>query len=195
MLDPSGALDVQELLARGSLVLAGAFVVLVAWLVSRAGKRLIEQLRVRGHLTSVIAARLHAARRWVIWTVAVLVLLQTSGLIENAWTLLTAVLTAVAIGFFAAWSIISNLTSALLILALRPFRIGDQVELVEPSNGTSLGGEVIDMNLVFTTLRELNPETGVESRLHVPNNLFLQKLVRARSGKKGARASFFGNGS
>jgi small-conductance mechanosensitive channel len=41
-------------------------------------------------------------------------------------------LLAVALGFVAAWSILSNATSAVLVLILRPFRIGDTVELMDP---------------------------------------------------------------
>lgn len=194
MFNTSTSIGLRELLERDFAFVTIAFVLLGAWLLSRAARRLIERLRARGHLGSVMAARLQVGRRWAIWVVVLLLVLQTSGLFSHAWALLSAVFAAVAIGFFAAWSIISNLTSALLIVALRPFRIGDEVELVEPNNGTALGGEVIDMNLVFTTLCERNPETGVESRLHVPNNLFLQKLIRTRSRSRlGERASFFGD--
>ena len=193
MFDGTGSIAWREFVQRESAIFTVALVLLVVWLVSRAASRLIERLRVLGHLGPVMARRLQIGRRWAVWTIAIPVLLQTSGLFQHAWALLSAVLAAVAIGFFAAWSIISNLTSALLIVALRPFRIGDDVELVEPGSGTSLGGRVVDMNLVFTTLTERNPETGVESRLHVPNNLFLQKLIRARPAHRGDRASFFGS--
>jgi small-conductance mechanosensitive channel len=165
----------------------------LAWLASRALDRVIHRLRALGHFTPIMAERIQNIRRVLVWSIAVLTVLQATGMFSHAWALLSAVLAAVAIGFFAAWSLISNLTSALLIVALRPFRLGDYVELVEPNNGTALGGEVVDMNLVFTVLAERNPETGAEARLYIPNNLFVQKLVRTRRRPgSGDRDSFFG---
>ena len=64
------------------------------------------------------------------------------------WRVVAGVL---AVGFVAAWSVLSNATAALLVLTFRPFRLGDIVELVEPG-GCAIGGRVIDMNLIFTTL-------------------------------------------
>jgi len=161
---PSLREALRQLLDRMPTVVTLALVFLLAWLVSRATGKLVRRLRDFGHFTPVMAERIQNIRRWVVWSVAVLAVLQTTGMFSHAWALLSAGLAAVAIGFFAAWSLISNLTSALLILALRPFRLGDYVELVEPNNGTSIGGEVIDMNLMFTVIAERDRETGFFSR-------------------------------
>src|SRR5258708_312894 len=72
-------------------------------------------------------------------------------------------------GFLATWTMISNVTANLLIAVLRPFRLGDTVEII-PEN---VKGQVVDRNMMFTALRE-RPGTT----LHVPNNLFFQKLFR-----------------
>ena len=138
-----------------------------------------------------MGGRLQLARRWALFVVAGLIVLQATGLFENAWALLSAVLATLAVGFVAAWSLLSNATSALLILAFRPFRSADAIELVEPSNGSVLGGRVTDMNLMYTTLEEKDEATGRSATLHVPNNLFFQKLVRVRSPHEPSAEPFF----
>ncbi|MGD8862972.1 MAG: mechanosensitive ion channel family protein [Myxococcales bacterium] len=163
-----------------SSTLTVMLIIAVTLLVSRAVKRLVLRLAATGHLNPLMAARLQVIRRWVFWLVAGLVVLQATGLFDNAWALLSAVLAAVAIGFFAVWSLLANATSALLILAFRPFRHGDAVELVEPTNGTVLGGTVVDINMMYTAVRERDADSGREAVLHIPNSLFFQKLVRTR---------------
>jgi len=127
-------------------------VLLVAFTVSHALKRLINVLRDMKHVSPLIANRLHAVRRWVIIAVAVLVILAALGIFRGAWALISTALAALALGFVAAWSVLSNATAALLILTFRPFRIGDEIELLELSNGFPIGGRVLDMNLLYTTL-------------------------------------------
>ena len=127
-------------------------VLLVALVVSLALKRLINVMRDVKHVSPLIANRLHAVRRWVIIVLAILVILEALGIFRGAWALISTALAALALGFVAAWSVLSNATAALLILTFRPFRIGDEIELLELSNGFPIGGRVLDMNLLYTTL-------------------------------------------
>ncbi len=127
-------------------------VLLVALMVSVALKRLINVMRDVKHVSPLIANRLHAVRRWVIIVLAVLAILEALGIFRGAWALISTALAALALGFVAAWSVLSNATAALLILTFRPFRIGDEIELLELSNGFPIGGRVLDMNLLYTTL-------------------------------------------
>ncbi len=133
-------------------ILGVLVVLLVALLVSLTLKRLINMMRERKHVSAMIANRLHTVRRWVIVVLAVLVILEALGIFRGAWALISTALAALALGFVAAWSVLSNATAALLILTFRPFRIGDEIELLEPSNGFPIGGRVLDMNLLYTTL-------------------------------------------
>lgn len=173
---------------------AGIVIVLAALLLSRMLRRLIVTLHDAKHLAPIMARRLQTFRRWTIMVVTVLVLMQVFGVFGNAWALISAGLATLALGFVAAWSMLSNATAALLLLTFRPFRLGDTVELVEPA-GTAIGGRVVDINLMYTTLRTESVESedaegpGV---LHIPNNLFFQKVVRTRSAHvRGSKATFF----
>lgn len=171
---------ITRYLQEAGPLLPAILVVAVALLASVVSKRALRRLSTSGHVSALMAGRLQRARRWLVILLTLAVLLQVSGRHENALAFVSAVLATLAIGFVAAWSLLSNSTGALLLLVFRPFRYGDHVEVVEPTNGTTLGGVVIDMNLMFTTLAEPGKEDLPDTHLHVPNNLFFQKLVRTR---------------
>lgn len=143
-------------------------------------RRFVDRLTAQGHLQGTMAGRLHILRRSLLLLVAPLVLLQITGLGGSAWTLLSAVLATVAIGFFGVWSLLANATSALILLTFRPFRVGDDVDLLEPNRDLLLSGTVKDMNLMFTMLTERESVTTPPSTLHVPNSLFFQRAIRVR---------------
>lgn len=173
---------------------AGVIIVLAAFLISRVLRRVIHTLRESRSLSNNMANRLQTFRQRVIVTVTLLVLMQVAGVFDNAWAFISTALLTVALGFVAAWSILSNATAAVLVLILRPFRIGDTVELMDPT-GEPMGGKVTDMNLMFTTLT-LPPQEGDSPDqpmlLNVPNNLFFQRVLRTRSRHKpDSRAAFF----
>jgi len=187
--------EFQQMLAPiASEVASGAIIVGAALLISIILRRLIDRLRDSNHLAPLMARRLHTFRRWTLIVLTVLVLMQVLGIFGSAWALISAGLAAVALGFVAAWSMLSNATAALLILTFRPFRVGDTVELIEPK-GEGVGGTVIDMNLMFVTLHVAPVEgdkLATPQFLQIPNNLFFQKIVRTRSThERGSKASFF----
>ena len=173
---------------------AGVITVLVAFLISRVLRRVIHTMRESRTLSNNMANRLQTFRQRVIFMVTLLVLMQVAGVFDNAWAFISTALLTVALGFVAAWSILSNATSALLVLILRPFRVGDNVELLDPS-GEPMGGEVTDMNLMFTTMVLPRAEGESPDRpavLNVPNNLFFQRVLRIRSRHRpDSRAAFF----
>ena len=60
-----------------------------------------------------------------------------------------------AVAFFAAWSVLSNLFCALLIFTVRPFRIGNYIEVLDTADKPGAKGRVVDINLLYTTLRTM----------------------------------------
>ena len=55
------------------------------------------------------------------------------------------------------------------------------MELLESGDKPGLGGEVMDINLIYTTLKEKVAEGQEPSYLRVPNSLFFQRTVRLRT--------------
>ncbi len=121
--------------------------------------------------------------RWTLIAFLLLLVLQQIGLsINNVWTMLSAFVAMIAIGFVAVWSVLSNVLCTVLLLVFRPFRVGDEVEIVDPVMTSGLGGTVQNINLIFTTLKtEDEDETAY---IQIPNNMFFQKLIRKKIGKK-----------
>ncbi|MBF0239716.1 MAG: mechanosensitive ion channel family protein, partial [SAR324 cluster bacterium] len=40
-----------------------------------------------------------------------------------------------------------------MLLVVKPFRIGDEIEVIEPSStNAGIRGKVVDLNLIYTTL-------------------------------------------
>jgi small-conductance mechanosensitive channel len=156
-------------LAPSLITLAAA---LGSYQLVRRSTRLLAQ---HGQLTPIMALRLRLGVRWLLLAATSLIVLQQIGVFGQAWAVLTAVLAAIAVGFVASWSLLSNITCALIVLVYRPFRVGDEVELLEPDGKVGVSGRVIDLNLVFTTLLDSS-----DSVVRVPNNLFVQKCSRVR---------------
>lgn len=69
------------------------------------------------------------------------------------------------------------LLRTLLIFTSRPFRLHDHIELLESGDKAGLRGQVIDINLIYTTLQEGAGGSG-DTVLQVPNSLFFQRVVR-----------------
>jgi small-conductance mechanosensitive channel len=49
---------------------------------------------------------------------------------------------------------LSNLFCSFLIVATRPFRINDTIEVLESVDKPGLCGQVVDINLIYTTLSD-----------------------------------------
>lgn len=119
-------------------------------------------------LAEEIVGYIRRILRWSALFAAVLLLLQSFGLLQDAWAMLTAMVAMVAIGFVAVWSVLSNTLCSLILLTARPFRVGDQIEL--PSD--NLKGKVVNFSMLFTTLRA---EDGAQ--IQISNNLFFQRVI------------------
>jgi len=174
------SIDSQQLIEWGQL--AARCLVIVAlgllgyWLVRRS----LRALERRKYISDVLRGMLQSLTGWLIVVLVVLFVLQQLGVeVAGLWAALLAVLGMVAIGFVAVWSILSNVFASVLIVGFRPFALGDEIEIIEPAGGSGLRGRVVKFNLVFTQLAE-TLEDGSEVAVHVPNNTFLQKVVRRR---------------
>ncbi len=79
--------------------------------------------------------------------------------LQNAWVSIAGFLGLVAIGFFAVWSILSNLFAGILLLLTRPFQIDDTIEILPDGIKEKVKGH----------------------NVHIPNNMVYQKIIRQLS--------------
>jgi small-conductance mechanosensitive channel len=147
-------------------------IMVVAFLLNLVLARTLAMLALRVHLSAEDLQPFRRVLRWAVRAIAIILILGVLGFqIGGIWAMLSTIFGLVAIGFVAVWSLLSHTTATVLLLFLRPFQVGDDLEFP----GESVGGRVIDLNFFFTTLLD---HEGV---LHqVPNNLFFQKTLRRR---------------
>lgn len=169
--------DLIERLASFLPVLMAALpvtllIVLGAFLLNLLVGRLVVLLARRTHLSDMDVLPIRKLVSWLVRLAALVLILGVFGFeIGGIWTMLSTVLGLIAIGFVAMWSLISHTTATMLILLLRPFQIGDDVEIA----GEPVRGRVIDINFFFTTLID---HDGVLQQ--IPNNMFFQKTLKRR---------------
>ena len=121
--------------------------------------------------------------RWIIIASALLLVLERMGVSATVlWTAFTGFATVGAVAFFAAWSVLSNLFCALLIFTVRPFKIGDYIEVLDTAEKPGAKGRVVDINLLYTTLEDHGATSGHVAWLQIPNALVFQRVVRRFRG-------------
>ena len=153
-------------------------ILLVAWLLVKLARRMLKRLD--GHYSLPLELNMMVRRllSFVIYSAALLLVLQQLGVSSTVlWTAFTGFATVAAVAFFAAWSVLSNIFCTLLIAMTKPFRLNDHIELLENGEKPGLKGRVIDINLIYTTLQEVNEQQS-DTRLQIPNSLFFQRTLR-----------------
>ena len=169
-------------LQRAILIVAALF---VAAVILRIGNRLLRTLQVTRALPDAAMLPVRRLFRGLVLVLTLLIGLQLAGVpMTTVWGAVSGIVALIAIGFVAVWSVLSNAACSLLLLVFKPFRIGDHVELVENAAGPNTGGRVTDVTLMYVVLREEAAEGQPASFVQVPNNLFFQKLVRRRAGRR-----------
>lgn len=90
---------------------------------------------------------------------------------------LTSFFTILGIGLVAQWSILSNVTSALILFFYYPYRIGSKVKIIDGDN--SVTGIVRDISMFAIKIED---EDG--HLVSYPNNLAIQKPMASMEPKE-----------
>ncbi|MEO0452755.1 MAG: mechanosensitive ion channel family protein [Verrucomicrobiota bacterium] len=112
------------------------------------------------------------ALRWVGGLMVLALVLKPFG--TNVLDTILAALGLVAIGVIAVWSILSHITATILLILIKPFRVGDTIQFP----GEEIKGVLVDLNLFFAILQD---EEG--NQYSIPTNTFFQKTVRRIKGE------------
>jgi small-conductance mechanosensitive channel len=147
--------------------------------------RALKKIAAKGFLDYQLRIILGGIVKWIIVAVVILLCLGFFGVsVGTLWAALSGVLALVAVGFIAVWSVLSNILCSILLIIFPPFRIGDEIEIQEPTSSFFVRGKVVSTNMLFTSLETTSPEDGADGTiLRVPNNIFFQKYVRCIPGK------------
>lgn len=169
---------IQDWLEIAIPVLQILLIMLVAWVLHRIFKRVIQRASDHYEFPHDLLMPINAVVRWLIIAGCALLILERMGVSASVlWSAFTGFATVGAVAFFAAWSVLSNLFCAFLILTVGPFRVGDHIELLDTAEKPGALGRVLDINLLYTTLEDATaPEPG--TLLQIPNALIFQRIVR-----------------
>lgn len=83
---------------------------------------------------------------------------------------ISSILTVLGVGFFAQWSILSNITAGIILFFNHPIKIGDNIGILDKDY--PLNGEVTDISLFFIHLKTVD-----EKHLTIPNSIVLYKTI------------------
>ena len=89
---------------------------------------------------------------------------------EQAFLVVSSVLTVIGVALFAQWSILSNVTAGIILFFSFPFKIGDRIRIMDKD--FPIEAEIIDIESFYTFLR-----TSEGEEICFPNNLLLQKGI------------------
>nr|WP_233574832.1 MULTISPECIES: mechanosensitive ion channel family protein [unclassified Pusillimonas] len=157
-------------------------ILLVAWFLQRGLRRILLRASERYDLPMHLIQPTATIVRWVIMIAAGLLVLGRLGVSGTVlWTAFTGFAAVAAVAFFAAWSVLSNIFCAILIFTARPFRLGDYVEILDTAEKPGAKGEVVDISLLYVTLRDATEENA-GALLQIPNALVFQRVVRRWKG-------------
>ena len=159
-------------------------ILLAAWLVQRLVRLLVRRLVDRRGLPLEMAVVLRRLSASLIAAAALLLILERMGVSGMVlWTAFTGFAAVGAVAFFAAWSVLSNIFCAVLIFSTRLFRLQDHIEVLENGEKPGLKGRVVDINLIYTSLQEVEADASDGgSVLQIPHSLFFQRSVRRWRG-------------
>ena len=177
---PDWVQDWLEVIIPGTQIL---LILVVAWLLQRVLRRIVRRASVHYQVPDELVVPMNGLIRWIIVASALLLVLERVGVSATVlWTAFTGFATVGAVAFFAAWSVLSNLFCALLIFTVRPFRIGDYIEVLDTAEKPGAKGRVVDINMLYTTLEDHGATAEHVAWLQIPNSLVFQRVVRRFQG-------------
>ncbi len=157
------------LLVRGGLTLAVAVVMVAVLTAVKAA--LTQFARVRKMLLLRVRFVYRLFRVFVVGFAALVVAYVWGMDPQNLWVFITGVVGLVAIGFFAVWSLLSNVVAGVFLFLSDPFKVDDEIEVPDGE----LAGRVLDIRPLFVVVREPSGHT-----LYLPNSLLFQKPFRRK---------------
>jgi small-conductance mechanosensitive channel len=162
-----------------------AIILICCILLIKLVNRLLGALSKKEIISPPFLIILQSVLKWLVYAVIILLILQQIGISMNSlWAVISAIVAMIAIGFAAVWSVLCNLLCAIMLLIFQPFRIGDEIEIIDPAMTSGVGGRVRNITLIFTTLEVAGTDPRYQTAIQVPNNLFFQKIIRSKSGHK-----------
>jgi len=86
---------------------------------------------------------------------------------------ITSTITIVGVGFFAQWSILSNITSSLILFFNHPMKLGQEISILDKEY--DIHGTLIDISFFFMYIKTTDGEI-----ITIPNSVVLNKVIKLK---------------
>jgi small-conductance mechanosensitive channel len=154
----------QDVQAHASNIFAGAATLLVFWLIAAVGRRLIAYASPRVKADTSVVLLLSRLYYYSVLIFGAITALGTAGLDVRALVAGLG-LTGFALGF-ALKDVLSNFVAGVMLLAYRPFRLGDEIEMGE------FAGKIEDIRIRDTLVRAADGRLVI-----IPNTKLITEVV------------------
>lgn len=148
------------------IVIAAA--ILIQWLCKRIMVKIADKFGIQKERRKLLSKAINLVLYLVVF---VLVLMIQSVDHDNLMVYISSFLTVLGIAFVAQWSLLSNITSAVLLFVNHPVKIGDEIEIMDKE--FPLRGRISDIGLFFIHIR-----TSDHEKVTLPNSVVLNKMVK-----------------
>ena len=110
---------------------------------------------------------------WVIIFIVLFILIWGISSVKGITIYFASFFALAGIGLFASWSVLSNITSAIILFFEYPIKEGNRIKIQDGEN--TIEGEVVGLSLFNIEIKN-NKET-----IFYPNNLAIQKAIINKS--------------
>jgi small-conductance mechanosensitive channel len=86
---------------------------------------------------------------------------------------ITSTITIVGVGFFAQWSILSNITSSLILFFNHPMKLGQEISILDKEY--DIHGTLIDISFFFMYIKTTHGEI-----ITIPTSVVLNKVIKLK---------------
>lgn len=135
------------------------------------GKRFVVHIGQMGSKSEMRISRMTRVVSVIINLTTIIILSIVWGVKpENVIIVFSSLFTIIGVAIFAQWSILSNITASMVIYFSMPFRIGDEIEIIDKEHPIKATVENV---LTFTI--HLRKDDG--NLVVMSNTQFLQKVI------------------
>ncbi|MCC8019421.1 MAG: mechanosensitive ion channel family protein [Rikenellaceae bacterium] len=93
---------------------------------------------------------------------------------NNLWVAISSIIAILGVALFAQWSVLSNVTAGIIMFFGAPFRVGDDITIIDKD--IPIEATIENIHTFYTHIRKPDGQLIV-----IPNNLFLQKIVSIKN--------------
>ena len=154
-------------LEKYPFIVATGVTLIVYFVVKRFADSLVTKMGAKSEFPK---ARTQLVKKYIDVLLAALLLLVLISIWgvkpDQIFLFISSILTVVGVGFFAQWSILSNVTAGIILFFSFPYRIRVM------DKDFPIEAEIKDISSFYTLLK-----TDSGAQISIPNNLLLQKAI------------------